>query len=395
MEWSLLRRDSMHARVRLTLWVTAFGFMACGGAPEGATDGGFDLNDVSFLFPLPSPGQESQLPAMTPGLLPRALYGGLPVLVEGADPETLEGSLRIIAARVDPCFPGTAPPAAPSCLRQVRLVAQPVHPALPDAGLGLAETTDDATVHLFYTLSEADFAQLKGRLAGLRSLAAHRTDGEPLGVHPVMKSEGLTGPYAVAVKSLITDFCSEARLSRVAFMAVSGEGRVWRFGAFNLVAGVLVDDTIPRLGALKTQGVQDQGSVEFRATELLPTVAGDDLDVLLSESELRLTDERTLNRALTSALMKEHPERSSPKTVDCASCHVATRARSHAELSRHVDTKGWADHFQGEERFDLRRMDGAGDDPRALRAFGYFGNLTALSQRTINESAVVAATLSR
>jgi hypothetical protein len=36
-----------------------------------------------------------------------------------------------------------------------------------------------------------------------------------------------------------------------------------------------------------------------------------------------------------------------------------------------------------------------GDDPKALRSFGYLGPRSALSQRTINESAVIATALSR
>jgi hypothetical protein len=80
--------------------------------------------------------------------------------------------------------------------------------------------------------------------------------------------------------------------------------------------------------------------------------------------------------------------------VDCASCHVASRARTNAEQRRAVDTSAWAEAFRANPRFDLRRVDGAGNDPRALRAFGYFGRLSALSQRTINESAEVAEALS-
>ena len=98
--------------------------------------------------------------------------------------------------------------------------------------------------------------------------------------------------------------------------------------------------------------------------------------------------------ALTSALQIEHPARSSPKTIDCGSCHVASRARTNAERVRNIVTTSWADAFN-DARFDLRRVDGAKEDPRALRAFGYFGKLSAFSQRTINESAAVALQLSK
>ena len=81
--------------------------------------------------------------------------------------------------------------------------------------------------------------------------------------------------------------------------------------------------------------------------------------------------------------------------MDCGSCHVASRALRNAREQRNIDTTGHADAYVGNPRFDLRRLDGAGDDPRAMRAFGYFGDQSALSQRTINESAEVAEALSK
>ena len=107
-----------------------------------------------------------------------------------------------------------------------------------------------------------------------------------------------------------------------------------------------------------------------------------------------MTDERTLKKALQSALTIENPERSSPKTIDCASCHVASRARANAERRRRVDTSSWPEFYVAASRFDVRRVDAAADDPKALRAFGYQGRDGAWSLRTINESAVIADALS-
>ena len=152
-------------------------------------------------------------------------------------------------------------------------------------------------------------------------------------------------------------------------------------------------DAIPRI-ARDVQGFREFGNEAFRSGEILPQVQEDDLSTLLVETDLRTTDEGTLARALESALTIEHPHRSSPKTVDCVSCHVASRSRRNAESRRQVDTSGWSSRYAAPARFDMRRVDGAGDDPRALRAFGYFGRLSALSLRTINESAEVAVALS-
>ncbi len=170
----------------------------------------------------------------------------------------------------------------------------------------------------------------------------------------------------------------------------------WRFGALDVENGALVADPIPRLSnQVLEQGVQEFGNTDFRSGQLQPEAVGDNFPVLLSESELRLTDQRTFDRAVTAALRIEHPARSNPKTMDCGSCHTASRSLRNATRERPVDLSAHEDRFVTNPRFDLRRVDGAGDDPRAMRAFGYFGSKSALRQRTINVAAEVAETLSR
>lgn len=371
-------------------WVSLVVLMlGCGSgvvAPPLPAGPRLDLNDVSFLVPLPAPSRlEAMLTARSAGamgpLLPRHLFDGLPLLVPDQKAEALYGELRIVSVRVDPCFPGEAG----ACLKQVRLVAQPVFVD------GDQLTTRDATVHLFYSLDDTLFARVVDALFLLDEQAGEMTAGA-LDVHPVLRRQGLDGPYHGRLKAMVLEGCGHATLSRVAFMSVDATGSLWRFGAFNVDRGMLAVDLIPRLPELSVQAVQEQGTAAFRSGALIPSAANDRLDTLLSERELRLADRHTVDAAVTSALRIEHPERSSPKTVDCASCHVASRALSHAEAALQLNSSQHPDRFLASE-FDLRRVDEAGDDPRALRAFGYLGAKSAFSQRTINESAVVARRL--
>lgn len=379
--------------MRLVWLVGLVSMWGCGAAssrplPVGPTEAQLSLNDVSFLLPLPESGREVSLPSVfAPGLggplLPRALADALPSLVEGQRSDEVVSELRVVSIRVDPCFPSAA--VEPRCLSQVRLVAQPV--TVGDGGV----TTRDATVHLFYTLDQAAFSQVTDRLFLLDERAGAQTDG-PLGVHPVISAQGLEGPYFGRLWEVVLATCGAGTLSRVAVMTVDAAGRTWQFAAFNVVEGRLEDDTIPRLPLLKVQAFQEFGSESFRNGALVPGAPNDRLDTLLSERDMRLADPTTLRRAMSSALLVENPHRSSPKTVDCASCHVASRARSNAEAF-HRNIPDLPERFVSS--FDLRRLDQVGDDPRALRAFGYFGARSAFSQRTINESAVVAESLER
>jgi hypothetical protein len=390
--------------VRLAACASLLAFAACGQLPPpppedggttvedaGFSDGGLDLNDVSWLFPLPAPAQRSQLLSLESAgakgpLLPRALYDGLPPLVENEPNADVFADLAVVSARIDPCFPATA---TGGCIKQLRLVVQPVRLEQ------LQVTTADATLHLFYELSDAEFEFARQTVLDLKAIAGSSTQRLPLDVHPVMKAQGLAGPYAVKLKGLILATCGAQNLTRVAFMQLVQLDVAWNFGAFDVREAALVADPIPRLSERTLQGVQEFGSTDFRNGTLQPAPSGDLLDVLLSESELRLTDQRTYDRALTSALRLEHPARTSPKTADCGSCHVVSRALRNARGERPADLGSHADRYVGNPRFDLRRVDAVGDDPRALRAFGYFGRQSALSQRTIHESADVAEALSR
>ncbi|MBL8912012.1 MAG: hypothetical protein JNM17_15060 [Archangium sp.] len=379
----------------------ALTFVACGAPvplPDGGnpdagafSEAGFDLNDVSWLMPLPAPSDHAALLGLdsssTRGpLLPRALYDALPGLIEMEDAALTFPKYRVISIRVDPCFPATAS----GCLKQIRLVAQPL------VVENLQTTTEDGAIHLFFELSDADWTDVRSTLESLRTSANGATAAKPLDIHPVMASEGLRGPYATALHAMVKRLCGQQNLKRVAFMRLVQRDVAWRFGALNVENGALVADTIPRLSAnTLEQGVQEFGNTDFRSGELQPEAIGDTFPTLLSESELRLTDQRTFDRAVTAALRIEHPARSNPKTMDCGSCHTASRSLRNAKKERPVDLSAHEDRFVANPRFDVRRVDGAGDDPRAMRAFGYFGRLSALSQRTINETAEIAEALSQ
>jgi hypothetical protein len=163
-----------------------------GGSGGGTASSGYELNDVSFLYPLPQFPARDGLLAMTSSgdqgsLLPSMLFAQLPTLFEGVDNPTLYNALRVVSLRVDPCFPGSTPPAPPVCRKQIRMVAQPLVQEGADGGaFSLASDTEDATVHLFYDLSDAQFDRVLEGIKDLKRQAGAASRG-PLNVHPVMK----------------------------------------------------------------------------------------------------------------------------------------------------------------------------------------------------------------
>lgn len=381
-------------RVRLALPVLFL--WACGG--PGVTlpaTTKLDLNDVSWLYPLPATlaGRDSLLKFTSAGakgaLFTRAFFDQVKPVDEVLDGTGIYSGMRVISARVDPCFPVNKKDEPLKCVKQLRLVAQIV-----ELDMSSKITTRDGTIHLFYDMTDGEWPQVLEGVTALKGLAKTATESKPLDVHPVMKTEGLEGAYAKRLNELITTFCGEQNLSRVAFMIALQDGKRWTFGAFNRKAALLEADPIPRFTDKEEQQVEEHGVEERRNSEMIPSPTNIDLTTILSYTQIQLADDLTLQRATKEALLIENPDKETPQTIDCASCHLASRAVSFASVTRNIDLSSFTDRYVAPARFDMRRVDEVANDPFAQRAFGYFHEKTALSQRTINESAVIADALS-
>jgi len=379
-----------------------------GGGPEaGAPDaiaadaadsdsaGGtaYDLDDVSFLYPLPATGQENDLIALTAtgargALLPASVFAAL----GQAQPDMSNYALdtyRVVGVRVDPCLPSTPPPST-ACAKEIRLSAQPLTTDPTTQGV----TTEDAAIHLFYDLDDATWADVLARLAALKAIAGSSTSGVPLGVHPTMQAQGLTGAYAQALAALVLADAGDTNLVRVAYM-VAPFDQDWFMGTFERSGSSLSPDAIPRLdGGITMQLSNTTGGTNDNVASLQPPPSPFDLQILLDYTQLPTADIGTVTTEAHAALSAENPSLSNRVTIDCATCHVATRALDAAQSMRGLDASDFPERFS-DPSFNLTRTPGAADALQAQRGFGYFGAQTAFSQRTINESAVVAKALSQ
>lgn len=354
---------------------------ACADRP-----GRFDLNDVSFLFPLPSgPAARGDLLGIASSgargeLLPLALFDQLPAPLSSFR-DVAPAELRVVAARVDPCF--VSAPGGP-CRAQLRLVVQPLRPD--------AEPTraDDAAVHLFYDLGEPGLAELVAALDELRGLAAGRTRCRPLGVHPVMAVEGLTGPYALRLRQAILDAAGATNLARIAIMQLQQPGSVWRFHGFDVVNGELERFAVPRTGGGESQAFSLSDTEVGRAF-LDPEPSPGLIPLLFDPAAIRAAPATTLAAAGGEAVAIEDPRRRDTTDTDCVSCHLSQRALHNALAVRDFRPDGEPPYAN--PGHDLSRPDdrlGAGSQ----RAFGYFDGAASITPRAVHESAEVADALS-
>lgn len=349
------------------------------------------LNDYSLLLPLPDSSQVGEtMGAASAGargvLLPQSLIGALPTIVVGEDRETLFGErLRVVAVRVDPCFfEGTGPV---KCRPQIRMVWQPL---LLDHRVPMAQ---DAAVHTFYDLSEADFALL------LKDLKAYSVGGrsEGLQIHPGVQLHGYGSAYWRGLRSTFLKYAGEQNLTRGTFMTVNPMGTVWVFGAFNYVQSKPERILVPRIN-FAAQGFFVDTSVlrDFRARmNPFPPNEVALLNFLNDSSQVKSqAREDELQAVVKQAYEFENPARHNPGTLDCVSCHVAQSIRLWGQFHFPLwKTEALFGDVQFKSGLNLRNPSPDPFRADSLRAFGYFGPNPVISDRTINETAAVFESL--
>lgn len=353
----------------------------------------WELNEVSYLLPLPTPGHENRLwsantPAKGGTLLPRSLYKELPMLVVLRDREWLYQSLRVVAFRVDPCFQegeGENP-----CQRQIRFVWQPME-EIRGSWMAL-----DAAVHTFHVLNEAEWKALREGLLRLRARFPQEK-GLALQVHPLLARNGFDSAYGRELARLVLSLAGPGNLTRATAMTVNTEGTVWVFTGFDLKDGVATRIPVPRTKNVAQAFFANlERPLEYRSSmNPFPQNEAPFLNLLKdSAAAERDMGEEEIKKAVRSSLKALNPRLSNPGTIDCASCHAARGIPAWA--SEKFPRWNW-DSIFGDDLFRAPgNLTDTTSQPRRtnlLRAFGYFGTDPVISPRTVFESALVAGAM--
>lgn len=341
------------------------------------------MNDVSVLWPMPSSGLTTDFISVTAEgahgpLLPARAYVPIPQLV--AFGEVAIDRLRVVAMRIDPCFRATITSA---CQPMVRLVAQPTSDAT-EASTGFA----DAAIHLHYELTDAELRVFAQEVAAARH---GMFQSAPLGVHPLLAAEGLTGAFANALRALVLEHLGADRLSRITFTTrTRTRSAQWEFGRVDRVGSsfVRVDlDTVlgtPDLQTL-TAGVTGRYTLD---PETLSTDALTELyDEPSSYAAVQVASRQAL---LDRAYAVLNPERHTAESIDCSSCHIAGHVARGA--SEAWPTLSPTTRFTSTLPLDAPTAPLPRD---RIRAFGYFDQEPQVNQRTINETAATLEALTR
>lgn len=355
----------------------------------------WSMNDVSVLLPLPDSSQLPQLLMPSSGghsgeLLPQNILYSLNLRDGSSEIDALsEKKLKVIAIRIDPCFvEGWGPQ---QCQPQIRLVWQP----LQESKSALANTSVfalDIAVHTFYNLTTEEWIRFLSDWKELSSSFEYAS----LNVHPRMKNEGYSSSYWESMKQKILDYCGAKNISRATAMTVESQGhtRIWKFHGYNIENGKMFLISIPRVEVNYQSFSLSMKNFNFKLFEeglIEPrNLSYEFADILASSNNfMQAKDSQNLSEDLIkTSLQFENPRKNNSGTLDCVSCHLAQPIRVwNLKAFSHSP-----DIFKDNKFNSFLNLDNNSPRPEntnRIRGFGYFARDPVISQRAVNESALV------
>ena len=153
----------------------------------------------------------------------------------------------------------------------------------------------------------------------------------PLGVHPIMKKQGLGGAFAQGLNAIILKYAGAKNFSRFTQFSTSGLGTAWNFTGFDIAAGAAKPMVIPTLPAGTTFVAFFRGfTKDTIAGDFRPATESPDNLGIFANAPLAKTKATPEQReaALEAIVKIESPAKHSPNTIDCASCHAAQPERA-------------------------------------------------------------------
>ncbi len=254
----------------------------------------------------------------------------------------------------------------------------------------------DTAVHTFYKIENrsAFFSDLKN----LAELSREEVNsGQALYVHPSLENGGWTKPYGETLKGLILKWAGTRNLFKITFSS-SPEPATWFFGGFLISNGKTQPLEIPRINTTGTQlFVNASSTVNFLngfTSPAAPAGQNEFNRLLVDSSFPQVREAQALKAAHFTAVKIENPRLGNPDTLDCASCHVAQAVRDWTEEKNPNLKNDQSERFTS-PGFNLNRVTSEKINTENTRAFGYFLNQATVSQRAINDTALIAEQLTK
>ena len=353
----------------------------------GSQEVEWGLMDVSILYPAGNEhiphllGAQNEVEGNTRILLDEEVFdlSGTETffLTETPNQDQHYEKLRVTSLRLDPCIDGFDPHAA-TCLRGLRLVLQPIWP------LGSDFDVIDASVHVFYELSPTEWTGFLDRYASIRTEDLSEL---PLGVHPVLSND-MEGPFATALRDLVTEFATSERMVRMTLMATGRSGNNWFWAGFDRDGNAW--NKMELLNGFEEDSFTQFGRDAFMSPP--SPVHGFPSELLHNES-LDVLSDAEVEAALQRVYEIENPTMTNATNVPCAACHIADETRGHVLERRGLMEMDVVERYAN-SNFDLNAPKSDENIGKNMHAFSYFRqDAPTVSQRVVNESAEVVEAL--
>jgi hypothetical protein len=350
----------------------------------------FDLNDVSYLLPLPQNLKSDQTLEITSYITTDflKLFPRLHMRYPQAD---LFQTMKLVALRIDPVH------------RHIRAVWQPVI-----MGPGQQTTSLDVAVHSFYQLSDSNFLTFVSEIKKWKqTFEPSLQNPKALQIHPLIqyaftpnhKLQSLQQSALTDLLKIFSKSMQKQTLFKVTAMALRSADDMWVFLGFEHNANGIPEPI--QIARTKNQTVQTYvntavpfdhfemaqitgmlENIEFKLGEFLYQVQNQSA---LSEDQIRST--------LKTAHQLENPGLFKEDQMDCVHCHVAQSAREFLQTKYSNSNQTLFQNQYLNANYDLTNTTSDIFNTRQIRGFGYFDKGSAISQRVIHESAEAADVL--
>ncbi|MBL8924073.1 MAG: hypothetical protein JNJ54_34770 [Myxococcaceae bacterium] len=372
----------------LALFLLAFaaGCGPGGSAPDGGAtlDAGsytpvesrlLGLNDITWLFPLPSPDAGSPFPPAET-MIPQAPFDRLSTTP--GDVVTDLRRLQLVGMRFDICDRATTAPCAQDADGVIRLVLQPTF------NDGSAE---DIALHAFYPVPRGEVYAAVDTLRALARLQDVRRQSA-LRVNAALTTNA---EYTSRLVAFLRRYAVAPNMFRLTLFGQlsNNPAQIWVFRGVEQKNGQFVRIEIPDIREV------DQVSLLFSATEFRTMPQADNpvgFARAMSASAFSMATPSQQRQALEAMAATDNPKLNTADTVQCVSCHVTTTVMMDRATTAGVDVASLTSRYLNTD-FDMTPLGDPGVRFRTLRALGWFRRSPLVAQRTVNETANVLAEL--
>ena len=342
------------------------------------------LNDISMLIQLPEdPFYGTSFVRMTgfPGggeLVPRDGFAQL--VTTPGDVEHAYEEFHLVALRFDLCDRSTPMPCVVGADGQLRIVFQPV------AGGPVA---DDVALHAFYPIPSADLAPVVNELRALARIRDFQT-ASPLAVHELLVSTAPPSEYAKRLRALVAAYASADRLVRLSLFAQDAQATSfnWVFRAVERTGNGFSELMISSVASTqqRTILVDPPWPPTYATSPVVDDPVG--LQLALDSNQFAAATPQQKQAALAALAAAQNPTTTTFHNEQCVNCHVATILTVRRAAQAGVDPATIPGTFTSARNVSIQfGMSGSSDV--SLRAFGWFHQYPAISNRVANDTAQV------